>query len=307
MQTCADFKSPGLQAYASPLFKEHQAAAETTFRATLAEAQLEARVTQGNSNATGAYGGGGNATGVGNSVAAALYNAAGGCMHGEGLISLPDGGVKRVRDVRVGDAVVAVAGGSAVGIVSHVLRTAIAPTTHCVALHSGLILTAWHPILLPDGTTWVFPARAPQEHVRSAGTAAMYGLKHVYSLALRADAEHVPPATAKTTTTNTTSPSTTLSSSMPSPYGVIVDGTPAITLGHGVQGHPILSHAYYSSRRVLEDAEAVEAWCVAHGGTPGIADIGSGAGAAWGWGIDTTTHLTSSLVRHASTSSVKAH
>ena len=54
----------------------------------------------------------------------------------------------------------------------------------------------------------------------------MFGLAHVYSIAVAGG------------------------------YGFVVDGVPAITLGHGVEGHAVLSHPFYGTPRVLADVEA---------------------------------------------------
>jgi hypothetical protein len=263
LQTCANFKDPGLQGYAGAAFRELQGAAETTFRAALAEA--EAALPQGGGGQASGYplaGPGGAAPGGAAPAArapaaplAALYNAAGGCVHGKGRVALRGGGETLVEALRVGDVVALAHPPGAVGAVTHIVRCALEPATHVVALKGGLLLTAWHPVRLPGGE-WVFPARAPREAVAAAGTAAMFGLTHVFSIAVaRADG-----------------------------YGFVVDGTPAITLGHGVEGHDVLTHAYYGTERVIRDVEAVVG---AAGGEVGLDE--------YEWTVDKATGATNGL------------
>ena len=169
LQLCANFKDPGLQGYATPYFKTLQGTAGATFRAALAAANAEtaARTPEGG-------GGGGGfhhqqqqqqqySRGSGSAppppaappraaAAQALFDPAGGCVHGEGLVLLADG-VTRVRmdALRVGARVALVHPPGATGVVTHTVRTRVEPGVEMVALKSGLVATAWHPVEVGGG------------------------------------------------------------------------------------------------------------------------------------------------------------
>jgi hypothetical protein len=283
LQLCANFKDPGLQGYATPVFKALQSTAGGVFRTALAAASAES------AGRAAAAGGGGGAPSPGGrfggggpqgfahaappppraAAAAALFDPAGGCVHGEGRVAVPreagEGGggggegsgapaTVRVDALRPGARVLLAHPAGATGTVTHIVRTRVEPGVACVALRGGLVATAWHPVRL--GGQWVFPARAPAEHVASAGVAAMYpSARYVYSVAVRCEGAGAA-------------------------YGIFVDGVPVITLGHGVAGDAVLSHAFYGTRAVLDALEGVEAWRSARG--IAAADFALGEG-AWAW------------------------
>jgi hypothetical protein len=176
----------------------------------------------------------------------------------------------RMGDVRPGD-VVAAAAGAAAGVVTHVVRTAVAATTHCVALRGGLVLTAWHPVRLEGDAAWSFPAHAGA-HIVAAGTAALFGLSQVFSIALAPVAGDA-------------------GGGGGAPHGAIVDGVRVATLGHGVEGDAVLTHSLYGTRRVLDDADVVARWAVAAGraAPDGVIDVGGDT--PWAWHTDEATGL----------------
>ncbi len=166
-------------------------------------------------------------------------------MHGSGLALLADGvSTCRVDALGVGMRVALAQPAGAVGRVTHIVRTRVEPGVACVALRGGLVATAWHPVRL-DGQ-WCFPAQAPHAHIASAGVAAMYpSAAYVYSVAVEGEGEGAGEGGLH--------------------YGLLVDGTPVITLGHGVANHAVLTHPFYGTRAVLAAVEGVAAWCAGRG------------------------------------------
>ena len=298
LQLCANFKDPGLQGYATPVFKSLQTTAGTVFRAALAAAAADHAPHSPSGGAAGGAGGSGGAGGAGAqhhhtathghhghgghtqahppptvparaAAAAALFDPAGGCVHGDGRVLLADGAsTAAVSALTVGTLVAAAEPAGAVGRVTHIVRTRVEPGVACVALKGGLIATAWHPVKV--GGEWVFPARAPAEAVASAGVAAMYpSAPYVYSVAIEA-----------------VEGSSGSASASAAPYGLIVDGVPVITLGHGVTGHAVLSHAFYGTPAVLRALERVQAWCQARGIAYDTFALGEGQ---WRWNNNEAT------------------
>ena len=137
-----------------------------------------------------------------------------------------DGGLRRVRtdEVRAGDALLTPGGRAA--------RVRCVVLTECKggrALLSqlpggGPALTEWHPVI--DATTgrWRFP--------NMLGTPVMRKCAHVVNFLLEGDApEHV----------------------------ILVDGTPCVTLAHGLQGD-VVAHEYWGTDAVVRDLERREGW-----------------------------------------------
>lgn len=137
-----------------------------------------------------------------------------------------DGGLRRVRtdEVRAGDALLTPGGRAA--------RVRCVVLTECKggrALLSqlpggGPALTEWHPVI--DATTgrWRFP--------NMLGTPVMRKCAHVVNFLLEGNApEHV----------------------------ILVDGTPCVTLAHGLQGD-VVAHEYWGTDAVVRDLERREGW-----------------------------------------------
>ena len=88
----------------------------------------------------------------------------------------------------------------------------------------GPALTEWHPVI--DATTgrWRFP--------NMLGTPVMRKCAHVVNFLLEGNApEHV----------------------------ILVDGTPCVTLAHGLQGD-VVAHEYWGTDAVVRDLERREGW-----------------------------------------------
>ena len=182
-------------------------------------------------------------TAVNHAALANLYNPAGGCFDGGCLVTMADGSRKPAREVRVGDLVRPAVGGEA-GEVFVVLRTRVPATAEAVRLRGGLAITAWHPVRRDEpGAAWIFPRDAGFADVSAAGTAATVGLGLVFSFGVRGTRGEAPAEV----------------------HGLRVDGVLVASLGHGVQGDAVLTHAFYGSRLVLDAIAQMQAAAAAQG------------------------------------------
>jgi len=233
LRICATFKDAGLQCYAGPRFRAIQAHAASNFRAAMDAAAAAAAV----SAAAASQRWNGASAAIGRAAAiASLYDPAGGCFHGDCIVTLADGSEKRARDIVCGDRVRAI--GGAEGEVFEVMRTRVPPTAEAVCFKGGLKITAWHPVRLnAPGAAWAFPSAAAFADVEAAGTAATCGLDLVFSFGVCGVNGEAPSAV----------------------HGVVVNGALVATLGHEVQGDPVLTHGFYGTRAVLDAVAAMRA------------------------------------------------
>jgi hypothetical protein len=126
-----------------------------------------------------------------------------------------------------------VSGAARVSCVVESLQTA---PVLLVALPGGLRVTAWHPVVSKGA--WAFPAAlaataGAQVDGPAAGgvRAAHAAVEAVYSVALAGECGGW--------------------------QGLELNGTVAITLGHGVENDPVASHPYYGTGAVLRDMFAL--------------------------------------------------
>jgi len=273
-QMVANFKDPGLQGYSTPVFELMQGVAGTVFRKTLAEA-IAACVARAAASVRAApqahYGGGGSQPPQPSymppppraAAADAMFDPAGGCVYGAGVVTTPNGDI-RMDKLLPGTTVTLAYPEGAVGVVTHVARTQLNPSAPIVVLKGpkgNLQATGWHPVWL-DGE-WVFPMKAatsptPSDHVLSLTDAATLQLTYVYTVAIQPVDKEIKEA-----------------------YGIIVDGIPIITLGHGIQDHPVLAHSFFGSQMVIERLEDVAAWCAANNINPATYYLSEEG--KWGW------------------------
>jgi hypothetical protein len=258
LKMCANFKDPGLQGYSTPVFKQMQDVAAGVFRTTLAEATAEI-VARAAATAAQAQSMGGGYQHVfvpqppRAAAAAALYNPQGGCVHGAGVVTTPNGDI-RMDKLLPGTTVTLAYPEGAVGVVTHVARTQLNPSAPIVVLKGpkgNLQATGWHPVWL-DGM-WDFPMAAATSPTPS---------DHVLSLTNAATIQPV-------------------DKEIKEAYGIIVDGIPIITLGHGIQDHPVLAHSFFGSQKVIARLEEVAAWCATNNINPATYYLSEEG--KWGW------------------------
>lgn len=155
------------------------------------------------------------------------YNCASApCFHGSCRVSMANGtGTKLVKDIQTGDVVVATKrGGLPCKSTAKVLRILKTKCLHGMATlvtlpKSGLKVTEWHPVR--RGGSWCFPA--------SLGKACEERCDAVYSFLLEEETH----------------------------CSMMINGEEVITLAHGIENDPVASHAYYGSRAVANDVEAM--------------------------------------------------
>jgi hypothetical protein len=99
------------------------------------------------------------------------------------------------------------------------------------------------------------------EHVFHLTTAAQSGITYVYTVAVEPMEKEIKEA-----------------------YGIIVDGIPVITLGHGIQDHPVLTHPFFGTHKVIARLEEVAAWCAANTVNPATYYLSEEG--EWGWSRD---------------------
>jgi len=143
LQTCTNFKDPGLQVYGGWLFEKLRTEGDDIFMSMPApkpsrrgrDGRCRAQMSSSNFSRT-------------------YYNASNGCFKGDNTVELPDGSLKKLEDVVKGE-VVRGAGGSLVTVVAVVKTLTDGGRCEMVTLPSGTCSTPYHPVNV-DGK-WSFP------------------------------------------------------------------------------------------------------------------------------------------------------
>ncbi|KAJ3284051.1 hypothetical protein HK104_010122, partial [Borealophlyctis nickersoniae] len=143
------------------------------------------------------------------------------CFAGECLVQLVDGGVKRVDEVQKGDVVLTTLDAAEVGAkVVCVVKTPC-ETAHADLVHfDGGLLITPYHPIRVNGT-WHFPC-----HIAKPTT---HPCTAVYSFVL--DSHHT----------------------------MVINGVECVTLGHGFEDD-VCAHAYFGTRRVVDDLARMEGW-----------------------------------------------
>eukprot|EP00026_Physarum_polycephalum_P002923 Phypoly_transcript_02932.p1 GENE.Phypoly_transcript_02932~~Phypoly_transcript_02932.p1 ORF type:complete len:623 (+),score=142.69 Phypoly_transcript_02932:708-2576(+) len=244
LQQCNNFKDPGIQFYGGAIFHELRDKIEDIF------VKLPPPKPSANR-----YGGGGNYASL--SSMSAYYNASGGCIAGECVVSMADGSEKRVDQIAKGDKVASsITGAGSSSEVVCVVRT------HCyngreslVTLPGGLRLTPYHPVRVNDA--WKFPLDLVVPH-RDARC------DFVYNFVLRGET-----------------------------HAMVVNGIECVTLGHGMEGD-VVAHPYFGTQCVVDDLRkmrgfaqgCVELFPAACGGKTMVRDAKSGLVSGFAQGVD---------------------
>jgi hypothetical protein len=128
------------------------------------------------------------------------------------------------------------------GAVKFVTKMKLSSPSLLVTLPGGLQLTAWHPVCLQGSNgeaSWMFPATiaAQAEQLKLGPSLAAYHpldeVDSVFNLALEDDSE-----TCKKW------------------HGAMLNGVPTITLGHGIEGDAVATHAYFGTEGKFENTYA---------------------------------------------------
>jgi hypothetical protein len=210
LELCNNFKDPGVQIYTSPLFERLRDDAEEAF----------VRIPQPKST----YVGYGAATTVSTQpVDMSNYiDRAGGCFHSTCEVLLHNGQTISITELKRGDVV-----GTHGAVVECIVKSPCNSETPWVRCEkSGLILTAWHPVMDigDDGEEeWVFPVEMStttpwQEPPGEDDHGIMYNV-----VLEKGTGEFI-----------------------------CVNGVWCATLGHGIMNHPVLTHPFLGTDRVRD-------------------------------------------------------
>jgi len=221
LQQCNNFKDPGVQHYGGKLFQDLRDKADDEF-CNLPAPQPTAVLRATSTLSLGALASGPHVPAVPVAMAA-YHDASAGCIAGFSLVRLTSGEEVRIGDLRRGDEVAALDGGTA-EVLCAVRSRCPGGRARLARLPGGAVLTPCHPVKV--GQAWVFPndLAAVEEQDCDA----------VYSFVLRGGDEHNGAAAA-------------------AGRALLVGGTPCVALGHGIEDGAA-AHPYFGSRqRVLED------------------------------------------------------
>ena len=138
-----------------------------------------------------------------------------GCFHGNTLLTLEDGTLRRMVDLRRGDRVWT---GSAFVAVCMVTHTTTGGKIDMVQVTEGLWMTPRHPVKMTTKPKWVHPV--------SVGAATPIETDAVYNLLLE---------------------------ECDTPW-VYVNGVLCLTLGHGILDDPVATHDFFGNRAAVEAA-----------------------------------------------------
>ena len=145
LQQCMNFKDPGLQIYGGDMFHTIQTDADNIF-CTLPPPKPSGHpmLRSGTASlmATAAL-----------ASMSVFHNASSGCFHGDNMIMMADGSVKKVRDVVVGDHVKTP---RASARVRYTVECRSNAKSQPMTQYGELSITPWHPIRV--GGEWKFPA-----------------------------------------------------------------------------------------------------------------------------------------------------
>jgi Mg-chelatase subunit ChlD len=211
LQQCTNFKDPGMQNYGGDLFEKIRDEADTIFTSMPPPKASRCRGEGCRSAAAISTA----------SFSRAYYNASNGCFHGDCMVTMGDGSLKKVSDIRKGDVVatdIAAAQGKQSAKVVCVVKT-LTQNGKCdlVTLPSGLRSTEYHPVFI--GNKWAFPCQ-----IRGADKDVV--CPAVYTFVL--DKEHT----------------------------MCINNVKVICLGHGILNDDVASHPYLGTQKIIADLKS---------------------------------------------------
>jgi hypothetical protein len=148
------------------------------------------------------------------------------CFHGDGNCRMSDASIshKKVKDLQVGDSIMTAQGTARK--ITHIIKSKTnANSKLSLCKIKDLIITPLHPI--EEDGEWIFP----KDSKYLDSTATFDNVDYVYSIAIDSPTNEE--------------------------YGIIIDNINCITLAHGITDHPLLTHDYYGTRRVLDDYDEI--------------------------------------------------
>ncbi|CAF1123814.1 unnamed protein product [Didymodactylos carnosus] len=159
LQICNNFKDPGVQHYGGELFNRVRDEVADIFE-TLPMPKPSVAIRTEKPITMNTY-----------------YNAAGGCIWGECMVTMSDGRLKSVKNIRRDDIVWG--GAKVVCVVKSVCKNSQA---EMIQFENGLVISPWHPIRL-NGNYWHFP-----HEIDCAACSIQVEAEEVYNFVL--DSQH---------------------------------------------------------------------------------------------------------------------
>ena len=243
IQQCNNFKDPGVQHFGGKLFKEIRDTMHQLFNTMpdpVPSHSIDSCRNYGAINGGGSQSGsiGGNQSGIisgsvlssliSSTMASRYNNADGGCFHGAGMVSMADGSVKRVDQIRSGDFVKAYTEQrpletpectDSVYEVLIVIRTKTNNGRADFVNFNGLVLTPTHPIIVNNKSyaSWCRPIDMMNKYSESC--------EYVYNFVLKSG--HI----------------------------ITINNVNAVTLGHGFTGNKHIEHDFFGTHKVIDQIQ----------------------------------------------------
>ena len=142
------------------------------------------------------------------------------CFHGNCVVRMAEGNLKKVSKMIKGDKVATASGST--GTIRCVVKTIISKgKLPMVGFNSGLLITEWHPIRINN--IWCFPKTVSETELVKCDA--------IYSFLLENDDEPI----------------------------MLINNMECVSLAHNLDGD-IISHSYYGSQKIVEDLKTKDGW-----------------------------------------------
>ncbi|KAJ1534335.1 hypothetical protein HK096_003999 [Nowakowskiella sp. JEL0078] len=215
LQICNNFKDPGVQSYIGTLGTRLRLQFDKMFL-TLPPPTPSNRRTNFRHSYTGTR----NPVGV--PVMANFHNRNNPCFAGHCHITLADGSITQVKNVRKGDRLLVDPFTRQSAVVACVVQTVVLNSRVVLVDFNGLLISPFHPVFVYN--KWVFPIEM------KGGTLENRDCNAVYTFVLES----------------------VLEGSNAHLHTVVVEGVQCATLGHGLLGD-VIEHDYLGTKKVLLD------------------------------------------------------
>jgi hypothetical protein len=224
LQQCNNFKDPGVQHYGGDLFKTVRDTCDEIFVKLPPPKPSKVKVTYTPSQSPTTKKKSPSKVKAQTYTApvdmSSYYNVGGGCIWSEGDVLMHDQSIKKIKEIRKGDYIQTHEGLSAK--VLCVTKSTLNPIkSPLVQLQTGLILTAWHPVLIND--QWKFPCQIGQRWETSQNSQVVYNFV------------------------------------LENGHVMMVNNVPCVTLAHGFLGD-IVQHDYFGTEEVIKDLQTLPGW-----------------------------------------------
>lgn len=151
LQQCNNFKDPGVQHYGGPLFQSLRDEIDEIFcKLPPPKPTVKSSSHQGSSKPVASM--------------SVYHRSSNPCFHGDSMVSMADGSLQRVGDVKKGDWVLTSTQGKPARVVCVVQTQCQGGKTPLVSLPGGLLVTPYHPVRV--GGQWKFPCDLAKVEVR---------------------------------------------------------------------------------------------------------------------------------------------